>query len=476
MTSSKNIFLNNPLRHPLCIAILFTLILRVDSAFVPSPRYSVSSILVDKRLFFFGGQAKDSDGTESCQNSVYYLDISTSFDTDNIPWTDLTKTAGIPERICWQVSGGGVNNSIVYLFGGITQNNLTKEVISDTLVFAFDTKTQQWTKPSISDTPPERRRELSVAQDNSGKIFIFGGLTDPLTGSRSTTWFSDMSVLDISRLTWLFVVTSGIDIPPPQADFTATMLSNGTILYIGGRQSDSASGTNITYKRMDQIWTYDTSRGYWRLITTVGTIPGVRAGHSAVLAPNGRVIVYGGVSDDLLTPASPDLAVLDTSTSPFQWSTPNASGTPPPVLAYHSTTLIENFMIVAFGNKTQGTSRGASSDIYILDTTSYAWVTTFKSISPTKTSYDTVQSNSITQPSSSNTTYSKFIPINTALILGVTIGAVISVLTLCIISFFLFRHWRKYKKRFGDKLPFSDSITPPADIQMPDLHEGRGRW
>ncbi|CAG8533483.1 2588_t:CDS:2, partial [Acaulospora colombiana] len=432
----------------------------------------------DTRLYFFGGLAKDPDGTESCQNSVFYLDISNSFSTNNVTWIDLTTTANIPERICWQVNGGGVNSSIVYLFGGITQDNLTKKVISDTLVFAFDTKTQKWTEPSITGTPPNRRRELSVAQDNSGRMFIFGGLTDPLTGSQSTTFFNDMNILDVSNLSWLFVVTSGVDIPLPQADFTATILPDGTILYIGGKQTYSASGTNVTYKQMDQIWTYDTKEGYWKLIIAGGTVPGVRAGHSAVLASDGHIIVYGGIGDDLLTPASPDLAILDTSTSSFQWSTPKVSGAPPPVLSYHSATLIKNLMIVAF----------ASSEIYILDITGYTWTTVFKpptSLVDTNANIYVAQSSSLSTATSSDSTQSsslptetptngQFISINLALILGAIIGGVVSILILSTILFLLFRHWRRYRKLYGSNLPFSDPITPPPEFQTPDLRQGLG--
>ncbi|CAG8776589.1 1814_t:CDS:1, partial [Dentiscutata heterogama] len=83
--------------------------------------YFVNSILVGTKLYFLGGWSKNSDGTESCQNSVFYLDLSAPFDTqNNIPWTDLTSTASIPVNTCWQVSVlGGPDNSSIYAFGGM---------------------------------------------------------------------------------------------------------------------------------------------------------------------------------------------------------------------------------------------------------------------------------------------------------------------------------------------------------------------
>jgi hypothetical protein len=40
---------------------------------------------------------------------------------------------------------------------------------------------------------------------------------------------------------------------PYWADYTATMLSSGEIVYIGGRQSTSPSGTNVTFAKMNEV-------------------------------------------------------------------------------------------------------------------------------------------------------------------------------------------------------------------------------
>ncbi|CAG8497501.1 9572_t:CDS:2, partial [Racocetra fulgida] len=73
------------------------------------------------KLYFLGGWSKNSDGTEGCQNSVFYLDLSVSFDTQgNIPWTDLTTIAGSPVNTCWQVSAlAGPDYTSIYAFGGV---------------------------------------------------------------------------------------------------------------------------------------------------------------------------------------------------------------------------------------------------------------------------------------------------------------------------------------------------------------------
>ena len=70
-----------------------------------------------------------------------------------------------------------------------------------------------------------------------------------------------------------------------------------------------------------------------------------------LLASDGRVIVYGGlsISKEIPVPSAlPQLAVLDTSKTPYTWSTPveeNSGG----ALSEHSAVMINNYMILAFG-------------------------------------------------------------------------------------------------------------------------------
>ncbi|CAG8542543.1 13636_t:CDS:2, partial [Dentiscutata heterogama] len=292
--------------HVLLLYIVFFHSTEHVESFTPSPRYSASSILVNSKLYFFGGLGKNSDGSEGCQNSVFYLDISSSFSTsDSIPWTDLTSIAAPPVATCWQVSAVDSSNNSIYMFGGLMTNSSDQV---NTFVYTFDTKLQQWSNPTISGAVPLVRMEFQIAQDSS-RVYMFGGLSGPSIGSQNTRWFRDMNIFDIKSLSWLIVATSGLDLPLPQADFTATMLSNGTIgKSLFKKQATTSSGSGISYRQMDK--------------TASGTIPGVRTGHSAVLAMDGRIIVYGGKeNEELLSPANPDLAILDTESNITQQPT-----------------------------------------------------------------------------------------------------------------------------------------------------------
>ena len=64
------------------------------------------------------------------------------------------------------------------------------------------------------------------------------------------------------------------------------------------------------------------------------------------LASDGRIIVYGGVLNTV--PALPQLAVLDTSKIPYEWSAP-VEENPIGSFSDHTAVMAKNYMIFAFG-------------------------------------------------------------------------------------------------------------------------------
>ena len=68
------------------------------------------------------------------------------------------------------------------------------------------------------------------------------------------------------------------------------------------------------------------------------------------LAPDGRIIVYGGTYDDIFI--TDKLTILDTKLSPFQWTIPKNIVYPINGNHYgHTSNLYGNYMITAFGNQ-----------------------------------------------------------------------------------------------------------------------------
>ncbi|CAG8713060.1 20837_t:CDS:2 [Dentiscutata erythropus] len=113
-----------------------------------------------------------------------------------------------------------------------------------------------------------------------------------------------------SNQSWTTPLVSGI-VPLSRQQFQAVN-DNGKIymyvylwLYIGG--------INVN---MSEIPIYNTTEGIWSSLVAVGDTIGPRACHSAVLTPDGYVIVYGGIENNKAP--EPLLATLDTNTNPYK--------------------------------------------------------------------------------------------------------------------------------------------------------------
>ena len=74
------------------------------------------------------------------------------------------------------------------------------------------------------------------------------------------------------------------------------------------------------------------------------------------LDPNGNIIIYGGAKDGTDTQyvkAEPAIIILNTRELPFEWTVPlkvSSNIGVVPSLKGHTANLIDNYMIVAFGN------------------------------------------------------------------------------------------------------------------------------
>ncbi|CAG8474239.1 4416_t:CDS:2 [Gigaspora rosea] len=175
--------------------------------FTPPGRFRESSALVRNRLYFFGGQkiAQKRDNI--------YLDVTLSMlNTTNPLWF---MSIPIPaEFLLASLSVGGPNNNIICLLNHLTTSN---DYSNDIIVYAFDTVTETWSTPNISGQIPLSRQQFQAFHN---------------TSLSSEVIFNDIYILDTLILTW--IQGSNVNAPTPRVDFTATLLNNGHILYIGG--------------------------------------------------------------------------------------------------------------------------------------------------------------------------------------------------------------------------------------------------
>src|ERR1043165_791103 len=104
---------------------VFYLFLEIES-FTPAGRLAHSTVLVENKLYFFGGE-KNSNSILNISNETFYLDVSRPFNIASPPFYELTR---IPSKSSWGTCSLGVTNNEqnIYLLGGGTQDIITNAV------------------------------------------------------------------------------------------------------------------------------------------------------------------------------------------------------------------------------------------------------------------------------------------------------------------------------------------------------------
>ncbi|CAG8612698.1 10722_t:CDS:2, partial [Acaulospora colombiana] len=245
------------------------------SAFTPEARYAHTSVLISDRLYFLGGTVDSKPS-----NEFFYLDLSSSFNTQSLPWVDLTGTRSIPVWSSWAAATIGNDRVSIYLIGGEMRDQAQNLLPNNNnIVFAYNTNAQLWYAPNISGPTPTRRTQVQAVTDHSGKIYYFGGRFDVvINGLSNSIDNNNFTILDTKNLSWSLATVIGA--PSPRESFSVTILGNGVILFIGGRELNPQNGSfddvNIT-----QIPIYDTDSGQWYTMTST---PNIRSNDFETLA------------------------------------------------------------------------------------------------------------------------------------------------------------------------------------------------
>ncbi|CAG8446272.1 3610_t:CDS:2 [Acaulospora colombiana] len=325
--------------------ILLLLIISEAVCFTPYARVGQTQALVGTKLFYAGGY---TGLTQAYSNELFYLNLSSSFQASNPPWVSLTN-ANIPISPTYSTFVvSPFDNFTIYLIGGYLVNPSTNTPDNNTLIYAFNSNVTEWTMPTISGSSP-KRQEMEGVVDNTGKVYIFGGSVITNYTTRKGIFFNDMNILDMGTNIWSTIQPTS-NFPNPRIDYTAILLDNNIIVYIGGREYANDINQTEILVDLHQIQLFDTKNSNWSSMTATGVNLQARRFHTAVLAKNGQIIIYGGENINF-TPVTPNLAILNTSVTPYNWYIPTINAGPydPPLLAEHSATMYEDLMIIAFG-------------------------------------------------------------------------------------------------------------------------------
>ncbi|CAG8683128.1 9689_t:CDS:2, partial [Funneliformis caledonium] len=267
-------------------------------------RHSHSSIVVDGKVYYFGGITPTTVGSQILSNEMFYFDITKEFDTSSILWMDQTGTSpmSVQSEGATTVVDGKDNNTI-FLVGGTMFHPKTNTLEMNALVYTFNIKNQIWSKVEVlGETPPGRKQAKGVI-DSSGKIYLFRGINANYVSGGVIGYLGGMEIFDTRSLSWSTVPSDNTEW---RGQYSATILENGNIIYIGGQtmtMADVDISKAYIYNTNTAIWSQEGIKG-----NSTITIDN-RYGHSAVLY-KGKIVIYGGAKGlNQITP-NPSLIFL----------------------------------------------------------------------------------------------------------------------------------------------------------------------
>ncbi|CAK9001681.1 unnamed protein product [Durusdinium trenchii] len=191
-----------------------------------------------------------------------------------------------------------------------------------------------WTSPSVSGSAPSARYGHSAAMNTDGKMWVFDG----------SSKLADLYCLDTQTGTWTYPSLSG-SAPAARWYHSAVMANGGKMWIFGGGGSSSSNIKN-------DVHYLDTQAGTptWVSPTVSGSAPQARSGHSAVMATDGKMWIFGGYI--LYNSRLNDLHYLDTQADTPTWVSPSVSGSAPSKRNLHSAAIASDGKMWIFGGST----------------------------------------------------------------------------------------------------------------------------
>ena len=110
------------------------------------------------------------------------------------------------------------------------------------------------------------------------------------------------------------------EVPPGHSGHSATLSRDGALVVVfGGERSAGANGATAL---SNDVYMLDVASGVWVRPATSGTVPPPMSGHTATLVSGGRIVIVGGMVGGM--ESSSAVYVLDVATG--AWTNPLSKG------------------------------------------------------------------------------------------------------------------------------------------------------
>ncbi|KAG2222785.1 hypothetical protein INT45_013149 [Circinella minor] len=303
-------------------------------AITPQTRYGGDSVLLNRRLYYFGGRPDNRANNPSTIQDLIYLDITKSFDVSvaQSEWQGVQVSDSLTaERNYVYAMGVIPEEESIMIYGG-AGSNIIDDLLQHT-VMVYNATSNRWQslpepQGSLkqvwpSDVNPPFTREMNIYDFTAsmwtkgpqlpanmnvryrapttlvGKdLYYIGGMTANYTQTNITTDYimipmTEILIYHIKDSTWEIKQATGVDIPDPRILHTI-----------------AANTRSMTWTKQDPI----------------GSGPGALYGHAAVFADNSRLLfVMFGVNN--AGAVQNGFGVLDTQD--WKWVDQYTSSYPP---------------------------------------------------------------------------------------------------------------------------------------------------
>ncbi|KAL0082973.1 hypothetical protein J3Q64DRAFT_1750940 [Phycomyces blakesleeanus] len=324
-----------PILGLICLALAGT-VQAIESRYGQGCAYIKHS----REIYCFGGEPFSSASNDM---PVFSLDITDkgTMDLKTLEWKTIPKASGdvAPQAASkFMFSPTGDDDSI-YIEGGKVCPGCPPNY-----GYTYSTSKKLWKqmnnyKPIVT-TP---------AVYANGAIWSFGGVTDSQIGlpQKITTLYN--IAVKINTTTWNQGYYTSETSTYPQATWDSSMVYSpldNLLIVIGGYEYLEKS----VLVKMDDIIAIDIGeKKYSKLTGTTslsGSLPESRHGHTAIMDPTNKfVVMFGGCDSNMVGMNDIWLYNIESRT----WEKKNTYGTPPSKRCRHSVVVVENYMIVLFG-------------------------------------------------------------------------------------------------------------------------------
>ncbi|EDV26151.1 uncharacterized protein TRIADDRAFT_55971 [Trichoplax adhaerens] len=257
----------------------------------------------------------------------------------------------------------------VWVFGGFSLANGTIDSLCK-----YSLLTNAWTTVTLESPRPAGRRFHTIANFND-HLLMFGG---ELSNGELT---NELWLFNTTSEHWSLLTIKNSEAPEPMASHTATLVENKLVI-IGGRRVDGNIANPNAYM-LDLSHGLDKAK--WFLFYTLGDPYGAKRliGHTTVYyKPMKSLIIFGGWKLNYKSVGSMQNTIYALHFQSGLWTKIEDKDVAPltasPPMAYHTTTLVHNYLLIYGGSpKFSNTDQKCINDkLYIFHLDCHQWVKT----------------------------------------------------------------------------------------------------